>query len=200
MFWGRISGVEALFAAGIATGLAAVAGIRAYLPLLLIGLFARLGFFELPAPFDLLEGWAVMAALAVLAVLESVLDKVPALETAVNVAQTPLRMAAGAVLFAAALGAGLGVEYASELAAGGLLAGAVSGLKAFLRPANDATAAGVSGTFLSAFEDVVALVGAVIAVFVPLVSLVLVGFLLFFFYRIKRRRRRKFQGLRILGD
>ena len=53
---------------------------------------------------------------------------------------------------------------------------------------------------MSTFEDVVALVGGVIAVFVPLVPLVLAAFLLFFFFRVRRRRGRKYGGLRILRD
>jgi hypothetical protein len=189
-----------LLATGTGAGLSAVAGVRAYVPLLLVGLFGRLGFFTLPEPFDLLESWAVIAALAVLALLEAGLDKVPALDTALDVVQTPLRVIAGAILFAAALEAGVAVEYIPELAAGGIIAGAVAGLKALFRPPANATSAGVSAPFLSTIEDVVALFGTIIAVFVPLVSLVLVGFLLFFFYRVRKRRRRKYQGLRILGD
>ncbi len=53
---------------------------------------------------------------------------------------------------------------------------------------------------MSAFEDVVALVGGAIALFVPYLPALLVAFLLFFFNRIKKRRGRKFGGLRILGD
>jgi Fe2+ transport system protein B len=73
-------------------------------------------------------------------------------------------------------------------------------LKAVLRPSANVASAGVSSPFLSAVEDVVAVVGGVVAVLVPLVPIVFVAFLLFFFYRIRRRRGRKFGGLRILGD
>ncbi len=73
-------------------------------------------------------------------------------------------------------------------------------LKSLLRPPANVSTAGVSAPFLSTFEDVVALVGGVIAVLVPLVPLFLVGFLLFFFFRVRRRRGRKYGGLRILRD
>jgi hypothetical protein len=49
-------------------------------------------------------------------------------------------------------------------------------------------------------EDVVAIIGGAAGLFVPIVPLLLVGFLLFFFNRIRKRRGRKFGGLRILGD
>jgi uncharacterized membrane protein len=192
--------MENLLAVGSGVGLSSVAGVRAYLPLALVGIFARLGLFELPETFDLLSNWLVIAALLVLAVVESVLDKIPALDTVLDVVQTPIRIVAGALLFSAALEAGLGVEAIPELAAGGGIAGTVAVLKAVLRPPANAASAGVSAPFLSTFEDVVAVVGGILAVLVPLVPLLLVAFLLYFFYRVRRRRGRKYGGLRILGD
>ena len=134
--------MEALFAAGTGAGLSSIAGIRAYLPLALVGLFARLGLFALPAPFDLLEDWLVIGVLLVLALLESALDKLPALDPILDFVQTPIRAVAGAVLFSAALGAGLDVQAIPELAVGGGIAGLVAVLKATLRPPAGAASAG----------------------------------------------------------
>jgi len=192
--------METLLAIGTGIGLSSIAGIRAYLPLALVGLFARLGFFELSFPFGFLDGWPSIGALLVLALLESVLDKVPALDSVLDLVQTPLRVFAGAVLFAVALQSGFGVGATPELVTGAVIAGAVTILKAFLRPPANVASAGVSVPFLSFIEDVVSILGGVLAVFVPLVPLVLVAFLLFFFYRISKRRERKYGGLRILGD
>lgn len=192
--------METLFMVGIGVGLSSVAGIRAYLPLALVGLFARLGLFTLSAPFDLLDDWLVVGALLVLALLESGLDKLPALDPVLDIVQTPLRIVAGAVLFAVALRAGLDVAGIPELAAGAAIAGLVAVLKVVLRPSAGVSAAGVSTAFLSFFEDVVAGVGGVVAVLMPFLPLAFVGFLLFFFFRVRRRRGRKYGGLRILGD
>ena len=192
--------METLLAAGTGIGLSSIAGIRAYLPLAVVGFFARLGLFELPAPFGLLADWPVIAVLLVLALLESGLDKIPALDPVLDFVQTPIRITAGAVLFSTALETGLDVSAIPELVAGGLIAGLVAVLKVILRPSAKASTAGVSASFLSFFEDVVAAIGSVVAVLVPLVPLVLVAFLLFFFFRVRRRRGRKYGGLRILGD
>lgn len=192
--------METLFAIGVGIGLSSVAGVRAFLPLVLVGLFARLGLFELPAPFSFLEDWAVIGVFAVLALLESGLDKIPALDSVLDYAQTPLRIIAGAVLFAVALQEGIDVGAIPELVAGGVIAGLVSVLKVILRPAANVASAGVSASFLSLVEDAVALLGGIIAVLVPLVPLALVAFLLFFFFRVRRRRGRKYGGLRILGN
>jgi hypothetical protein len=192
--------METLFMVGIGVGLSSVAGIRAYLPLALVGLFARLGLFTLSAPFDLLDDWLVVGALLVLALLESGLDKLPALDPVLDIVQTPLRIVAGAVLFAVALRAGLDVAGIPELAAGAGIAGLVAVLKVVLRPSAGVSAAGVSTAFLSFFEDVVAGVGGVVAVLIPFLPLAFVGLLLFFYFRVRRRRGRKYGGLRILGD
>ena len=192
--------METLLAIGIGIGLASVAGVRAFLPLALVGIFARLGLFELPSPFGFIDDLAAIGAFLVLALLETGLDKVPSLARILNLVQTPLRIVAGAVLFALALQEGLNVGAVPELVAGGLIAGAVAVLKHVLRPPADASSAGVSSSFLSTFEDAVALVGGIIAVLVPLLPLALVAFLLYFFFRIRRRRGKKFGGLRILGD
>lgn len=192
--------METLLAVGIGIGLASVAGVRAFLPLALVGIFARLGLFELPSPFGFMDDWAAIGAFLVLALLETGLDKVPSLARTLNLVQTPLRIVAGAVLFALALQEGLDAGAVPELVVGGLIAGVVAVLKYVLRPPSDVSSAGVSSSFLSTFEDLVALVGGIIAVLVPLLPLALVAFLLYFFFRVRRRRGKKFGGLRILGD
>ena len=193
--------MEMLFAVGIGIGLASVAGVRAFLPLVLVGLFARLGLFALPASFGFLDDWVVIGVFAGLALLESGLDKIPSLDPVLDYVQTPLRIIAGAILFAAALQVvGIDVGTIPELAAGGVIAGLVAVLKTILRPAANAASAGVSASFLSLVEDAVAVLGGIIAMLVPLVPLPLVAFLLFFFFRVRRRRGRKYGGLRILGD
>jgi hypothetical protein len=192
--------METLFAVGIGIGLSSIAGVRAFLPLVLVGLFARLGLFTLSAPFGFLDDWPVIAVFAGLALLESGLDKIPSLDPVLDYVQTPLRITAGALLFAAALQVGIDVGTIPELSAGGVIAGLVSVLKTILRPAANVASAGVSVSFLSLVEDAVALLGGIIAMLVPLVPLALVAFLLFFFFRVRRRRGRKYGGLRILGD
>ena len=194
--------VETFVWAGMGFGLASVAGLRAFLPLALFGLFARLSFLVPPDILGLPNGWSVVGMLAALAVLEIVLDKVRALDPAFGYAMIPVRAAAGAALFATMLSPGAALEpgAAPELVAGAGIAALVAVLRVITRPSAATPSAGVSTAFLSAIEDVVALVGGILSFFVPYVSVLLVAFLLFFFNRIRKRRGRKFGGLRILGD
>jgi hypothetical protein len=192
--------VESLVLAGLGVGLASVAGVRAFVPLALLALFARLGFIEPPEVLGLQIGWTLVFALSALAVLEIGLDKVRALDPAFGYAMIPLRAMAGAALFATMYGPGAPLDAVPGLVAGGAIAALVAVLGVVLRPRSGSSSAGVSTAFLSAMEDVVAVLGGILGIFLPFVPVLLVGFLLFFFNRIRKRRGRKYGGLRILGD
>jgi len=194
--------VEIFFWVGLGVGLACVAGLRAFVPLALLGLFARLGLIVPPDILGLQIGWTVVLLLSALAVVEIVLDKVRALDPAFGYVMIPARAVAGAVLFATMYepGALLDAGTVPGLVAGGGIAALVAVLKVMLRPSSRTSSAGVSTAFLSAMEDVVVVLGGVVGLFLPFLPLLFVGFLLFFFNRIRKRRGRKYGGLRILGD
>lgn len=194
--------VDTLIWAGIGAGLASVAGVRAFVPLALYALFAQLGFIVPPDILGLQTGGVVLVVLVVLAVLEILLDKVRALDPAFGYAMIPLRVVAGAVLFETMYqpGALLDLSAAPGLVAGGGIAAVVAVLKVMMRPSSGGGSAGVSTAFLSGIEDVVAVVGGALGLFLPLLPVIFVGYLLFFFNRIRKRRGRKYGGLRILGD
>ena len=192
--------MEILLTIGIGVGLASVAGARAFLPLALVALFSLLGLFALPEVVEPLIGWPVAGGLFGLAILEGVLDKVKAVERGLNAALVPIRIASGALLFSSAMGAGPNVETIPWLVSGGLIAGIIAVLKVLLRPPARVESSGVSTRFLSAVEDLVALVGGAVGALIPVVPLFVVGFLLFFYARVRKRRGRKYGGLRILGD
>jgi hypothetical protein len=192
--------VESLLLAGLGVGLASVAGVRAFVPLALFSLFARLGFIVEPEILGLQIGWTFVLVLWTLAVVEIMLDKVRALDPVFGYVMIPVRMVAGAVLFGAVYEPGALIGAAPGLITGGAIAGLVAGFKVILRPPSRSSSAGVSTAFLSAMEDLVAVFGGVVGLFLPFLPLLFVGFLLFFFNRIRKRRGRKYGGLRILGD
>ena len=194
--------VESVFLAGLGVGLASVAGVRAFVPLALFSLFVRLGYIAEPDILGLQIGWTVVLALSALAVVELTLDKVRALDPAFGYVMIPIRMVAGAVLFAAVYEPGALIDAGAVpgFVAGGAIAGLVAGSKVIVRPPSRSSSAGVSTAFLSAMEDIVAVFGGVVGLFLPFLPLLFVGFLLFFYNRIRKRRGRKYGGLRILGD
>src|SRR5215203_1945268 len=187
---------------GLGLGLAAVAGVRAFVPLALYTLFATLGFMMPPDLLGLPGDWTVVGVFSALAVVEILLDKVRALDPTFGYAMIVIRALSGAALFETMFepGALLDASAVPGLVFGGSIAALVAVLKVILRPSARASSAGVSTAFLSAIEDAVAILGGLVGLFLPFVPLLLVGFLLFFFNRIRKRRGRKYGGLRILGD
>ncbi len=200
---GIMFGMEILVALGLGLGIAAVAGVRAFLPMMLAALLAAFGPF---AGFGFVSSYLgvgeliLTAILGALAAVEIVLDKLRAVERTFNYTMVPVRAVSGALLFTAAVGPLSGAGPVPWLIAGAVVAGVVATFKVVLRPSAGEASSGVSTSFLSLIEDAVGLVGGTLALFVPLVSAALAAFLLFFYARIRRRRGRKFGGLRILGD
>lgn len=194
--------VEGVVWFGLGVGLASVAGVRAFVPLALFALFARLGFIVPPDLLGLQTDWTVVGVFSALAVAEIVLDKFRALDPGFSYALVAVRGLAGAALFETMFepGALLDASAAPGLVLGAGIAALVAVLKVIARPTSSAESAGVSTAFLSGLEDVVAVLSGVVGLFLPFVPLILAGFLLFFFNRIRKRRGRKYGGLRILGD
>ena len=116
-----------------AFGLSASAGLNAYLPLLIVALCARFNLFTLNEPFDAMTSWWVIGVLAVLLIIEVVVDKIPAVDTVNDVVQTVVRPAAGAILFAASANVIDDVSPVLSIILGLLVAGSVHTAKARAR-------------------------------------------------------------------
>ena len=95
---------ETLSAAALASGLSWASGIRLYMTLFIAGLFGRAGWLDLPSALEVLQTPWVLAVTGALLVVEFLADKVPGIDSAWDAIQTFIRVPAGAVLGAAALG------------------------------------------------------------------------------------------------
>src|SRR5689334_1935298 len=133
--------------------IAAACGLRAFLPLLLLGLAARFGLIHLRPGAEWMAGDTALWALGIAAVLEVVSDKVPVVDHALDAIGTLLRPAA-AWLGSFAVLAGWGSPWA-QIAALVLGAGAlaVHGLKAKTRLGSTVATAGHANPLLSVLED-----------------------------------------------
>jgi hypothetical protein len=184
------TGIVPSLALGI--GLAACAGIRAWLPLLLAGLLARAGVLELGASFRFIASNEALILFGVATIVEMVGDKVPAVDHALDVLSTVLRPAAGSLLAASVLWR---IPDPLTALALGVAVGAPSALvphaaKSALRVASTAFTGGLANPLLSLVEDLAAVVLFVITVAVPvamaIVVLVVGGLVL---RRLLRRRQ-----------
>jgi len=184
-----MSAMEATWLLLTGIGLAAAAGLNAYIPLLLAGLLARFDVISLAEPYDLLESTTALAIVAVLLVIELLADKIPAVDSVNDAVQTLVRPASGALLFAGVFAGD--AEWVQVLAlVGGLVtAGTVHGAKATARPVVNVTTAGVGGPVSSVVEDAISVSLTLAAIFAPVLVLVLLALLGWLFFRIRRRWR-----------
>lgn len=179
--------------------LAACAGLRAWLPLLIVGLLGRTGQLQLNASYAFLSSNGALIAFGVATLLELLGDKVMAIDHFLDTVGTVARPAAGAVLVAAALSDTdpLTATVLGVVTGGGTALGLHLG-KATLRLASSALGifhGGVGNLLLSVLEDV-ALVGlAALAVFIPVLAFIITILLLIasvlFAVRMKKRLGRR---------
>jgi uncharacterized membrane protein len=186
-------------------GLSVLSGLRAFLPLALVGIIARTGALGGAMDLDgtgfafLESNWAI-AAFTIIALVEMAADKVPLLDSAQDLLATPLRVLAGALLFGAAMADEQTAAVVAGMVGGGFISGASHAVKGVIRPGATIATGGTVNPFLSLFEDVATAVGTIVLVLLPLLGIILVVFLLVLIFRLTRRRRRKYRGLRILRD
>jgi hypothetical protein len=162
---------------GLAIALAACAGLRAWLPLLMAGGLARAGVLNLGSAFGFLSSNKALALFALATAIELVGDKIPAVDHALDALSTVLRPAAGAMLAASVFGR---IADPLESAALGVALGAPVALvphagKTVLRAASSALTAGLANPALSVAEDATTIVLFLLALLVPLA--VAAGFL-----------------------
>ena len=153
-----------------AFGLAASAGLNAYIPLLIVALIARFtDWFTLSSPWEALSSWWVIGVLVLLGVVEFFADKISAVNHANDLVQTFIRPAAGAVLFAASTNVITDVHPILAMIAGLLVAGSVHAVKsAAIRPVVTATTGGAGNVPVSIAEDVIATGLSILAVVIPI--------------------------------
>ena len=183
--------MEFLPALALAIALAASAGLRAWLPLLLAGALARAGVLELGDSFSFLASNKALVLFAVATVIELVGDKVPTVDHALDIIQTPLKLGAGALLAASVLGTVSDPLTALVL---GTAVGAPSALvphaaKAALRTVSTTLTGGLANPVLSLIEDLISLITFVLAILVPLIVVALLGITVYFVVRLVRHRQ-----------
>jgi hypothetical protein len=185
------------------TGLAASAGLNAYIPLLTMGLLARYtDTIDLPGGWQWLSNGWVIAILAVLLAVEVVADKIPVVDHVNDVVQTVVRPTSGGLAFGAGSsadtvtvsdpGSFFGSHQWVPVAAGVLIALCVHGVKATARPVVNATTAGLGAPVASTAEDFGSVVLSLLAILLPI--LVLLGLVLLAlgsWWVLRRRRQRR---------
>lgn len=163
--------VTAVIAVTLGVGWAS--GINLYAAMLTLGLMQRLGYATLPAGLEILADPFVIAAAGLMYMVEFVADKTPGVDTGWDAIHTFVRIPAGALLAAGAVG---DVAPAAELAAaivGGGMAASSHSLKAGGRVLINTSPEPFSNWTASITEDVAVIAGLWVALHYPLLFLTL---------------------------
>jgi hypothetical protein len=140
-------------------------------------------------PYDALAHPVVLALVAVLALVDFVADKVPALDHALHVVGLVIHPVAGAIVFLAASSDAGAVHPALAAVCGIVLAGGIHVARMAARPASTAATGGAANPVLSFCEDVVSLFLSILAVVVPILAALLLLLIAVVLVRFLRRRR-----------
>ncbi|MGH9116613.1 MAG: DUF4126 domain-containing protein [Acidimicrobiales bacterium] len=190
-----------MFEALTGVGLAASAGLNAYIPLLVVALLGRFtDLITLPSAWVWMENGWVIGILSVLLAVEVVADKVPAVDSVNDVVQTVVRPASGGLVFGAASASETvtvsdpGDFFASNrwvpIVAGVVISLVVHGAKATARPVMNVATVGVAAPVVSTAEDATSLVMSFVAIVLPILILVFLFALFGGFVWLRDRRRR----------
>jgi hypothetical protein len=176
-------------------GLAAPAGLNAYIPLLALALADRATTrVTLNAPYDILSSNLGIAILVVLLTVEVAVDKVPGVDHVNDIIQSFVRPAAGAIAALAATGGVVTINPALMVLIGVVLAGSVNAVKVTTRPAVTVGTAGIFNPVISLAEDAVAIVASIVAIFFPLLVILFLALFALSSILLLRRLRRVRSG------
>lgn len=154
-------------------GVGWASGINLYAAVLVLGLLGLTGRMDLPQGLEVLSDPLVIFVAGIMYLTEFFADKIPGLDTAWDGVHTFIRIPAGALLAAGAIGdIGPGAEIAAALAGGGLAA-ATHAVKAGSRVLINTSPEPFTNWAASLSEDVAVVAGLLTAINHPLVFLTL---------------------------
>jgi len=168
--------MDMLQSLALAGGMAWASGMRLYAALFAAGLLGRLGYLHLPSGLQVLENPWVLGITAILLLVEFLADKIPIVDSVWDSVQTFIRLPAGALLAALALGDHDPALMVVAGLLGGTLTAGTHALKAGSRALINTSPEPFSNIATSLGEDALVPTGLAIAVFHPLLFLILLGF------------------------
>lgn len=180
----------------LSMGIAWASGINLYAAIVMLGLLGSTGNIDLPPDLLILQNPLVIAAAGFMYAVEFCADKIPGVDTGWDTIHTFIRIPAGAVLAAGAVGdVSAGAELAA-LIAGGTLAGATHATKAGSRAFINTSPEPFSNWAASIAEDVAVIGGLWVALHHPWVFIgLLVAFILLMIWLLPKI----WSGIKALG-
>lgn len=183
---------EFLLQAAMGIGLAACAGLRAFLPLFVVGAAGRWFSLPLAGPFEWLASGPALTVFGIAVVTEVLADKVPVVDNVLDVIGGVLKPVAGALVAASVQDRLTPLQL---VVAGIILGGGAAGLvhlaKAKVRLFSSVTTAGLGNPVLSIGEDIASFFGSLIAIVWPILLLLAIATTVALLFIVRGRLRRR---------
>lgn len=155
--------------------LSAASGLRVFLPMLALGLSARMGWLEVGEQFAWLASDPVLMVVGIAALLEAGAYYIPLVDNLLDLVATPAAMAGGTVIVSALLPEmNEFAQWTTALTLGGGSAGLVQGSTVLLRGASTAGSGGLGNSLVTTGETGGSLLLIVLALVVPVLAGILV--------------------------
>jgi hypothetical protein len=186
------SGVDILMALALGVALAAAAGLRVFVPLLVLSLAAHFGKLELASQFEWLASLPATATFAAAAAVEIAAYYVPGLDHLLDLVMTPLALMAGVVLMVVPLGELPPLlRWTIALVAGGGAAGLTQVASTLVRAKSAATTGGLGNPVVATGELGGSIMLSAVALLFPVLALLLVVLLVWLVIAIRRKGARR---------
>ncbi|HNU77096.1 MAG: DUF4126 domain-containing protein [Prolixibacteraceae bacterium] len=182
---------EIITAIALGIGLSASTGFRVFLPLLVAGIAARLGFLPLTESFSWLSGNTSLISLGVATIVEIGAYYIPFIDNLLDSISTPLAVGAGTLITASVLPADSElVKWITSFIVGGGAAAAVQGGTAALRLGSTGTTGGTGNFLVSTGENIAATVTPIVTIIIPVIMALLILGSFFIIFRLLFRRKK----------
>ena len=179
---------DTVLSLGIGLGLAAAAGFRVFVPLLVLSLAARAGYVPLSLGWEWMASNGALIAFASATVIEVLAYYIPWLDHALDTVATPAAIVAGMVTSASVLGdLPPLLKWTAVVIGGGGAAAMVQGSTVALRAGSGATTAGLANPIVSTLELFGSTAVSLLAIALPVIALLFVIGFMYLVYRLTRR-------------
>lgn len=184
--------METLLSIFIGISLSAAAGFRVFVPLLVVSIAANTGYLTLAPGFEWIGTTSALIAFSVATLIEVLAYYIPFVDNMLDAIATPAAVIAGVVLTASAVtGLNPFLSWSLAIIAGGGVAAMVQAASSATRLSSSSTTGGMANPVVSTVELGGAAFLSLAAIFLPVVSIIFVGMLLFMGARKIRKKRRE---------
>ena len=180
-----------IVSACIGVGLAACCGFRVFIPLLMASVATKLGIIGTVAGFDWLGDWPALLGLSVATVFEVGAYYIPWLDNLLDTVAGPASIVAGTLLSASFLPIDNPLlQWGLGLMLGGGSAGIIQAGTSLLRLGSTATTGGLGNPVVATGENVASFGFSLLAMLLPIITIILIALVLIFVVRRLLKRRR----------